>query len=120
MNKNRIRLTESQLHNVIKESVKKVLKEGVPTSSKYDQNIVSATRDSSLQGYDTLRAAIEDLKITQEQIRSKASGNTPSFDKYADYISKTIKRLEMIENRLKSMNIMDYGQQPEADYFDNF
>lgn len=28
MNKNRIRLTESQLHRVIKESVKKVLREG--------------------------------------------------------------------------------------------
>lgn len=29
MNKNRIRLTESQLHRVIKESVKKVLREGI-------------------------------------------------------------------------------------------
>lgn len=34
MNKNRIRLTESQLHKVIKESVKKVLSEGTNTVFK--------------------------------------------------------------------------------------
>lgn len=28
MNKNRIRLTESQLHNIIKQSVRKILNEG--------------------------------------------------------------------------------------------
>ena len=33
MNKNRIRLTESQLHKVIKESVKRVLKESVSLKS---------------------------------------------------------------------------------------
>lgn len=33
MNKNRIRLTESQLHSIIKESVKRVLKESAPSSN---------------------------------------------------------------------------------------
>ena len=37
MNKNKIRLTESQLHRVIKESVKKILREGPfdPYDEKY-------------------------------------------------------------------------------------
>lgn len=36
MKKNRIRLTESQLHKVIKESVKKVLKEDIDTDNSFD------------------------------------------------------------------------------------
>lgn len=37
MNKNRIRLTESQLHRVIKESVKKILKEDYWHDKYYDE-----------------------------------------------------------------------------------
>lgn len=39
MKKNKIRLTESQLHNIIKDSVKKVLREGKNVNPKVQQKI---------------------------------------------------------------------------------
>ncbi|MBQ0023111.1 MAG: hypothetical protein KBT29_07725, partial [Prevotellaceae bacterium] len=49
-NKNRIRLTESQLHRVIKESVNKVLKEATDTSNEVEE-IVSSMGSSIEEWY---------------------------------------------------------------------
>lgn len=50
MNKNRIRLTESQLHGVIKESVKKILREG--TFDPYDEKYKDFQNDFSWKQFD--------------------------------------------------------------------
>lgn len=50
MNKNRIRLTESQLHGVIKESVKKILREG--TFDPYDEKYKDFQNDFSWEQFD--------------------------------------------------------------------
>lgn len=44
MNKNRIRLTESQLHRVVKESVKSVLKEGKPKDVQHGKHSFKGLR----------------------------------------------------------------------------
>lgn len=54
MNKNRIRLTESQLHRVIKESVNRVLKEGHSSSAVYDE----FSRIRAIIGDETLISAL--------------------------------------------------------------
>lgn len=53
MNKNRIRLTESQLHNVISESVKSVLMEGsgYEQEESYPQEVVMLAKQIQKLGY---------------------------------------------------------------------
>lgn len=62
MNKNRIRLTESQLHNVIKESVKRVLKEGLPNRGFSANGHYSNTNDEILNALGVLGINLVDVQ----------------------------------------------------------
>ena len=80
MSKNRIRLTESQLHNIIKESVKRVLKETRfdyidLDPYEYDKMIDNDYRSRAERAYDEIRNGVYDDKVPQW-----ASGERDVYD----------------------------------------
>lgn len=74
MNKNRIRLTESQLHNVIKGSVKNILREGWPDDS-YGSMGDSASSGRSIR--------LSDEEREEKNLRSML-GSLISIHKFED------------------------------------
>jgi len=68
MNKNRIRLTESQLHKVIKESVKKILKEEELKGFLLNPSKESFNRNKLETLYDEVNNVCEKLKLPSDSI----------------------------------------------------
>lgn len=78
MNKNRIRLTESQLHRVIKESVKRMLKEGCMTSNAGD-TLRNCSREA--------RSVLNGIKNEFTKVYGMTSDAAHDGDSFHDAIS---------------------------------
>ena len=96
MNMNRIRITESDLHRVVKESVKRVLGEGASDNEHLKQNIQQAIF--------SLSAVVSDLQKESESYvyggdsEMITNGNT-HFENFKVYelCLKTMKALQSIQ-----------------------
>lgn len=110
MNKNRIRLTERQLHSVIKESVRRVLNETSlhPTTlMNYTQQLHEIS--NSLMGY-------SDLRDVQQLIGKSANMlDNYGFEKFGKYFS------DMLDDELtKEKEPEDWYERNEHGDFDNY
>lgn len=118
MNKNLIKLTESDLHRVVNESVKKVLKEAYGTPSeadekeKYKLTCEYGLCDEQLKHYlDGLREISKGLTIPMKS-------NKP-LNKYEEAIKKHYQSILNIINFWKSQEIQKRtGLQPDSYYDD--
>lgn len=103
MKKNRIRLTESQLHRVIKESVNKVLKE------EWDKAAFENACDCLYYGYgfDTWRKGCEYLDpITADKIWHRAYQKMAEDDD-VDFVPHSIESYDdMMNQRDKKLNVL--------------
>lgn len=119
MNKNRIRLTESQLHQVIKESVKKTLAEATSAPSNWDRDRIDSIRNGEDYVSEAIREAIEKLTSASYDLESffYNIGNIDEYRTYVDYLRKTVKRLKQVLEFIRSNQLMRYGQQPDEEYY---
>jgi hypothetical protein len=79
---NKIRITESQLHRVIKESTKKVLREDMDYSQYYPTDHDGPTQGHlSQETYDALAEAESLLDVDIRNAEDEGSDRTEQFDK---------------------------------------
>lgn len=99
---NRIRLTESQLHKVIKESVRKILRENEGTKEDFAQKV------------DLLNQSVEGMtpfdkgfgKIATSQIEKLFPGAKPLSDEQSDHIAET---QDLFGHAMKPIYEIAYG-----------
>lgn len=89
MRKNRIRLTESQLHNVIKESVRRVLYEGKMVNNgdvnfDYGTGKTILPHDVEMQKYDAIIRSLENNDRDAANRINKSMGDRSALKRHRD------------------------------------
>lgn len=132
MNRKVIRMTENDLHNIVKESVGKILREGYGTppmqdidrqrnaylgrdskDSLYDNSIpelTAAYMREFILGIDKIHRAAEWFSINYENEKPS------SLKKYADMAYKKSIEIEDIYQQMRRILTMNLGLQPDTRY----
>jgi hypothetical protein len=136
MNKKQIRLTESDLKQIVKESVNKILYEAygtMPTQDKVSQNVYGgADFDKSAYSNDNeqliaeymqkLASGIYNVMGASEWFGYYSEGEilgdskNPSLKKYSDMIYNKIQEIENIYQQIRRIMTMRLGLQPDTRY----
>ena len=136
MNKKQIRLTESDLKQIVKESVNKILSETygtVPKQDKVSQSAYGGKKiDKSAYSNDNeklkaeymqkLANGIYDVRDASEWFGYYSEGEifgdskSPSLKKYSDMIYNKIQEIENIYQQIKRIMTMKLGLQPDSRY----
>ena len=136
MNKKQIRLTESDLKQIVKESVNKILSETygtVPKQDKVSQSAYGGKKfDKSAYSNDNeklkaeymqkLANGIYDVRGASEWFGYYSEGEifgdskSPSLKKYSDMIYNKIQEIENIYQQIKRIMTMKLGLQPDSRY----
>ena len=114
MRKNRIRLTESQLHKVIKESVRRVLKESALSSNAADVlkscnhnlgKVLQSMKNDFVKVYSLLRGGVEN----ENDFHKAISAYRDIMDKFTnhEYLSQISNAYEPITNAFINSNRAD-------------
>lgn len=126
-----IRLTESDLHRIVKKSVKRIMNEAYGTPDAQTQQDADFRRrhlgvypdgngiDTSLDKiyYGEICNALSKLKDEAENGRI----GKPYFgDAIIQAIDGFQNKMEDIFRRLKKQNVQDTGEQPDPTYFDRY
>jgi hypothetical protein len=143
MNKKQVRLTESDLKQIVKESVNKILNEAYGTTDRITQNDINVLRGKKDDRPKNRDASIIDAVESIEKSMHMAKyslDNIPRFigkwengaryytDKepneaaimsISDAIRKNINKIYKLTYRLKNVLIMNQGEQPDETYFDD-
>lgn len=124
MKKNRIRLNESDLHKIVKESVKRVMKEGYSTPSLEDRlqySKYSSALGDTYEGYDENVSNISEiyqrlckLKDFADWAFEDAANEQNELKRYFDYILKCLNRGIACFGKIIKVNQMKTGIQPEV------
>ena len=136
MNKKQIRLTESDLKQIVKESVNKILSETygtVPKQDKVSQSAYGGKKiDKSAYSNDNeklkaeymqkLANGIYDVRDASEWFGYYSEGEifgdskSPSLKKYSDMIYNKIQEIENIYQQIRRIMTMKLGLQPDSRY----
>ena len=126
MTKKLIRLTESDLHNIVKESVNKILNEAYGTPDKGTRNSINSYRhledwthqDSALK---TIWSQLLDTRNSVDEwvtyTNSPFSNDKSISRKYADILVKQIDTAIRTCKMIMNKRIMNQGEQPDENYF---
>ena len=120
MNKKQIRLTESDLKQIVKESVNKIISEAYGTMTDDDSKLITkldADRYSEDSFYSDF---IRDLKSLYRRVRTYIYNNDSdvnSMNIYLDKIEKDLKHSLKMAEQLKRLEIMNAGEQPDPTYY---
>ena len=140
MNKKQIRLTESDLKQIVKESVNKILNEAYGTPNKwttsatyninqarnddrnYIKNADNETVNASLADFLNDMLHVSDKLSDQNDVLRKLDGKynpyaSPSYKPYVQALYKIGDKLTFIVNRMISIANMEEGEQPD-EYYD--
>ena len=118
MNKKQVRLTESDLKQIVKESVNKILSEAYGTPSTEDNKAYDNLTYGSITGepqdkYDKIATKISKIYGGLDAVmRETWSQSNPYSKKIHDLVSKAHK----IADFWKKQEIMKLGQQPDLMY----
>ena len=136
MNKKQIRLTESDLKQIVKESVNKILNEAygtVPKQDKvsqnayrgadFDKSTYSENNEQLIAEYmQKLASGIYDVMDASEWFGYYSEGEifgdgkNPSLKKYSDLIYNKIQEIENIYQQIRRIMTMRLGLQPDTRY----
>jgi len=126
MNKKQIRLTESDLKQIVNESVNKILSEAYGTPDKGTRNAINRFRnleDGNFQHSD-LKSIWKQLLDARNSVDEWVTSTDSPFSndksvsrKYADILVKQIDTAIRTCKMIMSKRIMNRGEQPEEDYF---
>ena len=126
MNKKQIRLTESDLKQIVKVSVSKILNEAYGTPDKSTRNAINSFRnleDGNSQ-YSGLKSIWKQLLDARNSVDEWVTYNDSPFSndksvskKYADVLVKQIDTAIRTCKMIMSKRIMNQGEQPDVDYF---
>jgi len=126
MTKKLIRLTESDLHNIVNESVNKILNEAYGTPDKGTRNSINSYRhledwthqDSALK---TIWSQLLDTRNSVDEwvtyTNSPFSNDKSISRKYADILVKQIDTAIRTCKMIMNKRIMNQGEQPDENYF---
>ena len=120
MNKKKIRLTESDLKQIVKESVNKIISEAYGSMTDDDAKLITkldADRYSEDSFYSDF---IRDLKFLHRRVRNYIYNNgsdVNSMNIYLDKIEKDLKHSLKMAEQLKRLEIMNAGEQPDPTYY---
>ncbi len=142
MNKKQIRLTESDLKQIVKESIDKILNEAYGTPSKQDRETLDGldsfpyrgSSSSTFKGtmkvgelINDLEDAIRSMIWKDETYYNDASIKTrqrhfsepyPNIRKYEDALTKKLEEMKKIYSLLLSKLKQTSGEQPNSEYYD--
>ena len=114
MNKKQIRLTESDLKQIVKESVNKILSEAYGTPPHDDFNFTSTLKDGDYPEdslYGTIKGNARRLLYT---VRNAKFTSDNSMNIYLDKIQKDLEHIIKIVQPLKKLEIMQRGVNPDS------
>lgn len=129
MNNKLIRLTESDLHRIIRESVNKMLKEDYSTPPLKDRISFANYANVSDEGYiddkedfDSMASNLREVNDHLDEIEELLfNGNFEGIgdaqngaEKYFDYLTKCINRAKKCVSRIVKLNQMNRGMQPNV------
>ena len=126
MNKKQIRLTESDLKQIVKESVNKILNEAYGTPDKGTRNSINSYRhledwthqDSALK---TIWSQLLDTRNSVDEwvtyTNSPFSNDKSISRKYADILVKQIDTAIRTCKMIMNKRTMNQGEQPDENYF---
>lgn len=131
MNKKQIRLTESDLKQIVKESVNKILSEAYGTPDKGTQNAINNIRNLEVgnNDYSSLNSIYKQLLNTRNSVdewttsvETMDSDGIRSYNrsisrKYSEYLVKQIDAAIRTCKILMNKRVMNQGEQPDEDYF---
>ena len=129
MKNNKVRLTEAQLHQVIKESVKKVLKEAYASPSKETSHSRMAQNNNfpgyednygTWSGSDYLAYWKQMLKWCIEEFDNYKLWHLydDSSKNYVEAIKNHLRKAIKLYERLGNKEVMRQGEQPDIDYWE--
>ena len=114
MNKKQIRLTESDLKQIVKESVSKILNEAYGTLPKDDWNFTATLNDGDYPEdslYGTIKGNARKMLYT---VRNAKFTSDNSMNIYLDKIQKDLEHIIKIVQPLKKLEIMQRGANPDS------
>lgn len=128
MKQSEIRLTESQLHRVIKESVKNVLNEAYASPDKEARHSLEAQIDKfpgyedfndTWSGQDHLYYCMQSLKWCLETFDNYKLWHLydDSSKNYVHVIKEHLRKAINLLQRLGNKEVMRQGEQPDIDYW---
>lgn len=139
--KNVIRLTESDLHMIVKKSVQEILKEnkvldeayGTMPYSDFLKNVdidTDGNDDEGMSLYRTLFDKFGDIESVINHYRNRGKGNSirarrtkPGNSTIIMYLEKMLENLEHAKKFLpmiKKLEIMETGEQPDENYYGEY
>lgn len=114
MNKKQIRLTESDLKQIVKESVNKILNEAYGTPDNRTKNQIEDGVDNG-RIFNAFRKIASDLHIFLGYYAKSEQ------EEYSDlmfkYTNQYLKNMEQVLRILKNRKVQYYGEQPNKDYY---
>ena len=133
MTKKIIKLSEGDLHKIVKESAQKILNEAYGTMplSDFQKNVDIDTNDEDgISLYITLYSYFKQIESTINYYRNRGKGNSirarrtkPGNSTIIMYLEKMLENLENAKKFLpmiKKLEIMETGEQPDENYYGQY
>ena len=133
MNKKIIKLSEGDLHKIVKESTQKILNEAYGTMplSDFQKNVdIDNDDDEGMTLYNVLVGDFRKIERHINAYKNRGKGNSlrsrqfaPSNDTIVMYLEKMLRDLENAKKTLpmiKKLEIMETGEQPDENYYGQY